>query len=65
MSARKPDAAPIRASKRSAQWCLDAVDVCWKQKVKLIREAERPAAAAAYDKAREVYRAVLTEATGD
>ena len=23
---------PIRASRRSAQWCLDAVEVCWKPK---------------------------------
>ncbi|MGC3966329.1 MAG: CehA/McbA family metallohydrolase [Pirellulales bacterium] len=57
------DEKPIRASRRSAQWCLDAVDVCWKQKVKAIREAERPAAAAAYEKAREVYRRAVSEAT--
>lgn len=59
------DEKPIRASKRSAQWCLDAVDVCWKQKVKAIRETEREAAAAAYEKARDVYRQVLAEATAD
>jgi len=57
------DGRPIRASKRSAQWCLDAVDVCWTQKSKQIREAERPAAAAAYEKARQAYRAALAEAT--
>ena len=56
---------PIRASKKSAQWCLDAVDVCWNKKVGQIREAEREAAAAAYDVAREAYRKVLTEATAD
>ena len=33
---------------KSAQWCLDAVDVCWRQKVKQIRAAEQPAAAQAY-----------------
>ncbi|MBW8886010.1 MAG: hypothetical protein JF612_14825, partial [Planctomycetia bacterium] len=27
------DGQPIRASKRSAAWCRDAVDVCWNQKV--------------------------------
>ena len=59
------DEKPIRASKRSAQWCLDAVDVCWAKKEKAIREAEKPAAAAAYDKAREVYRAALREANHD
>ena len=53
---------PIRASKKSAQWCLDAVDVCWKAKSPKIRESEREAAAAAYEKAREAYRAILAEA---
>src|SRR5690606_17044417 len=27
------DDKPIRANKKSAQWCLDAVDVCWKAKM--------------------------------
>lgn len=56
---------PIRASKKSAQWCLDAVDVCWKQKVKLIRDGEQAAAADAYEKARQAYRTILAEATPD
>ena len=59
------DEKPIRASKRSAQWCLDAVDVCWGKKEKAIREAEKPAAATAYEKAREAYRAALREASRD
>ena len=46
------DGKPIRASRKSAQWCLDAVDVCWKQKVKQTREAEQAAAADAYQVAR-------------
>ena len=53
---------PVRASRKSAQWCLDAVDVCWKAKVNQIRESEREAAKAAYDQARGVYAAVLKEA---
>lgn len=56
---------PIRASRKSAQWCLEAVDVCWEKKVKLIREPERPAAAQAFDVAREAYRKILSEATAD
>lgn len=52
---------PIRASKRSAQWCLDAVDQCWNQKVKLIRESERAEAKAAFDVARDAYRKILSE----
>jgi len=53
---------PVRASKQSAQWCLDAVDVCWNQKQGNIREAERESAGKAYEQAREVYRKVLAEA---
>jgi hypothetical protein len=59
------DGKPIRASKRSAQWCLDAVDVCWNQKVKQTRAEEKEAAAAAYDVARKAYAAALAEAFDD
>ncbi|MFO0906038.1 MAG: hypothetical protein U0939_23730, partial [Pirellulales bacterium] len=55
------DGKPIRANKRSAQWCLDAVDVCWKQKERAIRPEERPAAAAAFDAARKAYSKILSE----
>jgi hypothetical protein len=55
------DGKPIRASKRSAQWCLDAVDVCWKRKMPQTRRPEQPAAKAAYDVAREAYRKILAE----
>ena len=48
---------PVRASKRSAEWCLDAVNQCWTQKAAQIRASERDAARAAYDHAREVYKA--------
>ena len=53
---------PIRASSRSAQWCIDAVDVCWKSKQPMIRAEERKVAKDAYDKATEIYRRILTEA---
>ncbi len=53
---------PIRASRRSAEWCLDAVNQCWTQKAARIRAAELDAARAAYDHAREVYRQRITEA---
>jgi hypothetical protein len=59
------DGKPIRASKKSAKWCLEAVDVCWNQKVKLTRESEKEAAAAAYEVAREAYRKAAKEATVD
>ena len=53
------DDAPIRASRRSAEWCRLAVDRCWLMKEPLIREEERAAAAAAYDHARRVYDEII------
>jgi hypothetical protein len=46
---------PVRASRRSAEWLRAAVDQAWAMKSPRIREAERPAARAAYDRARAVY----------
>jgi hypothetical protein len=58
------DGKPIRASRRSAEWCLKAVDQCWKQKSTQIANRERPEAAAAYEHARHVYRQILAESVG-
>jgi hypothetical protein len=55
------DQKPIRANHRSAQWCRDAVDVCWKKKEPLIRASEQEAARKAYDEARAYYDRVLAE----
>jgi hypothetical protein len=52
---------PIRASRESAQWCLNAVNQCWSQKAARIRASELEHARKAYDHAREVYRQRLTE----
>jgi hypothetical protein len=52
---------PIRASRRSAQWCLNGVDQCWSQKESLINAEELDDAKAAYEHARETYRRLLTE----
>ena len=59
------DKQPIRASKRSAQWCLASVDRCWESKKSSIRPAERDQARAAYEHAREVYRRILAESFDD
>ena len=59
------DGKPIRASRKSAEWCADAVDVCWKAKVGRIRESERVAAKAAYDLARDVYTKIAAESVKD
>jgi hypothetical protein len=59
------DGKPVRASKRSAEWCLKAIDRCWQEKSPRIREKERPEAEAAYNKAREDYKKVLAESVAD
>ena len=59
------DGKPIRASKRSAQWCQQAVDVCWNSKVNNIRPFEREAAKAAFDEARSAYAKILEESYDD
>ena len=55
------DGKPIRASRRSAEWCLAAVNQCWSQKVVAISTSERDAARKAYDHAREVYQRLIGE----
>lgn len=55
---------PVRASRDSAAWCLDAVDVCWEQKRGQVREAEFEDARAAYDHARAAYRRIRDECDG-
>jgi hypothetical protein len=52
---------PVRASRRSAEWCLAAVSQCWTQKAPRISLAELGAARKAYDQAREVYRRLIGE----
>lgn len=55
------DEKPVRASRRSAEWCLAAVNQCWTQKSPRIREPEREEARRAYDHARETYRRIISE----
>ena len=59
------DGKPIRASKRSAQWCIDSVEQCWKSKQPRIRKHVREAARAAYDHARTAYEKRRIEAYDD
>ena len=58
-------AKPIRASRRSVEWCLKSVDQCWSQKERFIAPAEKQDALAAYEHARTVYRKLLSECDAD
>jgi hypothetical protein len=55
------DGQPIRASRRSAEWCLAAVNQCWTQKAPKIAPGELEEARKAYDHARDVYRRLIAE----
>jgi hypothetical protein len=52
---------PVRASRRSADWCLKGVDQCWSQKERTISAAEIAQAKADYEHARQTYRRILSE----
>jgi len=53
---------PIRASRRSIQWCIDSVEQCWRSKERFYAAAEMDDAIAAYQHARVEYRRRLAEA---
>lgn len=52
---------PIRANRRSAEWCQEAVKICWNAKQNNIRPAEREAAKLAYDQAEAIYAKIKEE----
>ncbi len=56
---------PIRASRRSAEWCLQSVDQCWKEKQRFIKPEEMQDAIQAYEHARVSYRKILSECDTD
>jgi hypothetical protein len=57
---------PIRASKRSADWCVKGIDKCWEEKKRNIRAGkERQGAEEAYKQAKEKYRKILEECVAD
>ncbi len=58
------DNKPIRVLK-SAEWCRQAVDQCWKMKQSNIRQEEHTAAEAAYDKARNIYDKIIKESSNE
>jgi hypothetical protein len=52
---------PIRASADSARWCIEAIDLLWKNREKNIKPEERAEAKAAFERAREKYRRIAEE----
>ncbi len=56
---------PIRASKKSAEWCRQGVDQCWEEKEKSYHEDEVVEAGIAYDHARKVYDRIIAESKVD
>ena len=56
---------PVRASRRSAEWCLKGVEQCWSQKQGLIKKDEQDDARQAYAHAREVYQKLVAECAAD
>ena len=56
---------PIRASKKSAEWCLKSVDQCWSKKEPAIRASEKEEARKAYEVARDAYRKIFGECAGE
>lgn len=55
------DKKPIM-DKKSAVWCRDAVDQCWKMKNERIRKEDLGVAKEAYDQARKVYEKIIQKA---
>jgi hypothetical protein len=56
---------PIRASAKSAQWCLDGVEKCWAEKERFIKADEMADAKEAYEHARVVYRELINQCQAD
>lgn len=59
------DEKPIRASRRSAEWCLAGVNQCWKNKERFIAKNEMQEALSAYDHARQTYQKLIKECRDD
>ena len=59
------DGKPVRASRRSAEWALAAVDQLWRVRSRRIAVAERADAERAYDEARAIYRRIAAESPAD
>ena len=52
---------PIRANKKSAEWCLKAVDICWASKQGKMAELDRQPAQKDYENAKVIYQKIVEE----
>lgn len=52
---------PIRASRKSAQWCLDCIELLWRNREKNIIPTERDAARETFHRALDRYRQIAAE----
>ncbi|OYW25114.1 MAG: hypothetical protein B7Z55_00270 [Planctomycetales bacterium 12-60-4] len=53
---------PLRASRRSAQWCIACIEQLWRVREKNITPAEREEAKRTFDSAKEIYHRIAAEA---
>jgi len=56
---------PVRASRASADWCLQGVERCWQNKERFIAAGEMADAKTAYAHARETYQRLKAESVAD
>lgn len=56
---------PVRASRKSARWCLDCVDAVWAEKSPYIADRDLDNAKLAYEFARSTYREILSQCDSD
>jgi hypothetical protein len=52
---------PIRASRKSALWCIGCIEQLWRARSRLIAEAERPEAERTFQQAIQQYRKIAAE----
>lgn len=53
---------PIRASRKSARWCIGCIEQLWRVREKNIAPAERDEARQTFEAAKEIYRRIAAEA---
>ena len=52
---------PIRASRESARWCEETIDLLWKNRQNAISPAERDEARETFDRAKKTYQQIAAE----